>query len=159
MELTVRSSSVPLGTVGLSQVERVKAPATDRRKPYSHRMLTFSTLVPVAAGLFVAGHVLVSSRSAKREHGFRAETMVAVGEEAIERFPDDVAACTDWRESEMKRRLEERGYEANPIRATYASVQAAAAMDRGTLSTGQQVDQWILITSAVAGVVLMGFGL
>lgn len=137
----------------------LSSPTMGRRTPYSQRMLTLSTLVPVAAGLFVAGHVLVSAYSAKRERAFRTQTAITVEAEAEERFSGGRAGSSEWQRAETERRLKAKGYDPYPASATYAAVQAAAATDRGTLSTGQQVDQWILIASAVAGVVLMGLGL
>jgi hypothetical protein len=125
---------------------------------YAGYMLMLSTVVPVAGSVGVAIHWLVKAWIVNKKTKTYHQTVRRIKEEARAKFSEDDPKSFDWVNQETNKRLAEKGFRKK-TGMLVGDFSAASRVGAFLMPVAQQVDQWILIVSAIIGVILMGFGL
>jgi hypothetical protein len=121
-------------------------------------MLLLSTVVPVAGSVGVAIHWLVKAWiTGKKTRAYHCITD-QITTEASAKFTKDDSRSYDWIEKETETRLKKGGFKTTDG-LTVGDIDAASRVGAFPTSLSQQIDQWVLIITAVLGVILMGFSL
>lgn len=120
-------------------------------------MLIFSTIIPVVGSIGVAIHWLIDARLIRKKTCIYHRVDKQVRAEAAAKFSKDDLSSYDWIEKELTKRLNDYGVkETDGIRV--GDIEAASRIGSLLMPKAQEIDQWVLIVTAVIGVILMGFG-
>jgi hypothetical protein len=116
-----------------------------------------STIVPVAGSIGVAIHWLVNKWMVNKKTKIYHHIVKQVKEEAAAKLFENSQSSNDWVTQEQEKRLQAAGFKStggiSPI-----DFDAAQYVGSYPMPVAQQVDQWVLIVTAIIGVILMGFG-
>jgi hypothetical protein len=121
-------------------------------------MLTLSTIIPVVGSIGVAIHWLMDARSVRKKTRLYHRVDKQIRTEAAAKFRKDDHSSSDWIEKELAKRLREGGIKDTdgiPV----ADFDAAMRIGSLPISKAAEADQWVLIITAITGVILMGLGL
>jgi hypothetical protein len=120
-------------------------------------MLLLSTVVPVTGSIVVAIHWLLTDCLVRRNTRTYHRIDGQVRAEAAAKFPENDRSSYDWISQEEEKRLQAAGFK-NTGGISPSDFDAAQYVGSYPMPVAQHMDQWILIVTAIIGVILMGFG-